>query len=210
MNKTGEAFCTSYLSYSAPTTTLTTTIDSAPSTVFATLTVQTTVTSVVSTTTVQTTAAPQKLRRGDASPSIVTTTVELPYITVSDNETVIAMQTTVLTVSADSAATSGATLTPAAVAAASTASGLAKRSAIPTPTSIVGWPAQKISAACSEIATGTITKTVTATGSGAVTTDIDATQTATQVTSIVATVTSTVTSGAAPVSIYILQPLTPN
>lgn len=244
LNSTGSDFCTSYLGYSAPTDTVTQNVTPVTSNVHDTLTVQTTLTSVYSTDIIVTTAAAQKHKRR-ASSKLVTTTVQLPFITVSNKETMIAYQTTVLTVSADDAATSGAIITPAAVHAlaaskattskattskattskatkskatsskattskrttskaatskAATSKAVAgnatatkvKRSAIATPLSIQWWPSQKISAACSLIATGTITTTITATASTPSISVTVTTETVTQVSSVVSTLVSTV------------------
>ncbi|KAI5242705.1 hypothetical protein E4T43_04626 [Aureobasidium subglaciale] len=189
LSSVGSEFCTSYLGYVPPTATAVATVTPGATTVFATATEEVTVTSVYSTETVQVTGAPQNNKRQE-SVNIITTTVELPFITVSDNETMIDYMTSVLTVNA--ASTAGASITPAAVDPAASIAALAKRSAIPTPSSIVGWPSQKISSACSQIATGTITVTQTATASGSVVTATDATVGATTVTSIVSTITITV------------------
>ncbi|KAG9672405.1 hypothetical protein KCU99_g6933, partial [Aureobasidium melanogenum] len=190
LNSTGAAFCTSFLGYSAPTTTVNTTVTPGATTIFATVTEEVTATSVYSTETVSVTGSPDNQKR-QASVNIITTTVELPFITVSGNETLVDYMTSTLTV--DAASTSGAVITPASVDPAASAAALAKRSAsaIPTPSSILHWPSAKISSACSQIATGTVTSTQTITASGPVITD-GATVSATQVTSIVSTVTITV------------------
>ncbi|KAG9692082.1 hypothetical protein KCU95_g7325, partial [Aureobasidium melanogenum] len=195
LNSTGAEFCTSYISYVAPTTTVKTTVTPGASTVFATVTEEVTVTSVYSTETVSVTGSPANKKR--QASNIVTTTVMLPFITVSGNETLVDYMTSTLTV--DAASTSGAVITPASVDPAATAAALAKRSAVPTPSSILHWPSGKISSACSQIATGTVTSTQTVTASGSVVTD-GATVSATQVTSIVSTVTITVGGGSSPSS----------
>ncbi|THX78642.1 hypothetical protein D6D04_05634 [Aureobasidium pullulans] len=189
LSKVGQEFCTSYLGYVAPTETAKTTITPAASTVHGTVTEEVSVTEVYSTSTIQVTGAPKNRKRQDAT-SIITTTVELPIITVSDNETIIDYMTSTLTVNA--ASTQGAVITPAAADPAASAVALAKRSAIPVPTSIAGWPSQKISSACSQIATGTVTVTQTATASGSVVTATDATAIATKVTSVISTITVTI------------------
>ncbi|CAD0101055.1 unnamed protein product [Aureobasidium mustum] len=170
LNSTGAEFCTSYLGYVAPTETVKTTVTPGATTVFATVTEEVTVTSVYSTETVSVTGAPANQKRQE-SVRIVTTTVELPFITVSGNETIVDYMTSTLTVNA--ASTSGAVITPAAADPAASAAALAKRSAsaVPTPSSILHWPSAKISSACSEIATGTVTSTQTVTASGSVVTD---------------------------------------
>ncbi|KAK6003345.1 hypothetical protein QM012_001190 [Aureobasidium pullulans] len=188
LNSTGAAFCTSYLGYVAPTKTVKTTVTPGATTVFATVTKEVTVTSVYSTETVSVTGAAANGKRG-ASVNIITTTVELPFITVSGNETLVDYMTSTLTVNA--ASTSGAVITPASVDPAASAAALAKRSAIPTPSSILHWPSAKISSACSQIATGTVTSTQTVTASGSAVTN-GATVSATTITSIVSTVTITV------------------
>ncbi|KAI4717850.1 hypothetical protein E4T48_05939 [Aureobasidium sp. EXF-10727] len=193
LNSTGAAFCTSYLGYVAPTTTIKTTVTPGASTVFATVTNVVTVTSVYSTATQTVTGAAKKPKR-QASVKIITTTVELPFITVSGNETLVDYLTSTLTVNAVS--TSGAVITPATVDPAATAAALAKRDAIPTPSSILYWPSSKISSACSQIATGTVTSTQTVTASGSVVTT-GATSKVTSTKSIVSTITVTV-SGSQP------------
>ncbi|KAH0367728.1 hypothetical protein KCU65_g4462, partial [Aureobasidium melanogenum] len=196
LNSTGAAFCTSFLGYVAPTTTVKTTVTPGATTIFATVTEEVTSTSVYSTETVSVTGAANQKRQAS---NIVTTTVMLPFITVSGNETLVDYMTSTLTV--DAASTSGAVITPASADPAASSAALAKRSAsaIPTPSSILHWPSGKISSACSQIATGTVTSTQTVTASGSVITD-GATISATQVTSIVSTITITVGGGSSPSS----------
>lgn len=192
LNSTGAEFCTSYLGYVAPTETFKTTVTPGATTVFATVTEQVTVSSAYSTKTVQVTGSAQNKKR--EAVNIITTTVELPFITVIGNETVIDYTTSTLTVNA--ASTSGAVITPAAADPAASAAALAKRSAVPTPSSILHWPSGKISSACSQIATGTVTITQTAIASGSVVT-AGSTQSVTKISSIVSTITITV-SGSQP------------
>ncbi|KAI4850606.1 hypothetical protein E4T44_02643, partial [Aureobasidium sp. EXF-8845] len=192
LNSTGAEFCTSYLGYVAPTETVKTTITPGATTVFATVTKDVIVTSIYSTETVEVTGTPENKKRQAAN--IITTTVELPFITVIGNETLIDYTTSTLTVNA--ASTSGAVITPAAADPAASAVALAKRDAVPTPSSILHWPSAKISSACSQIATGTVTITKTATASGSVVT-AGSTQSVTQISSVVSTITITISSGSA-------------
>jgi hypothetical protein len=187
LNSTGAEFCTSYLGYVAPTKTVKTTITPGATTKFKTVTQQVTITSAYSTETVQVTGSAQNKKREAAN--IITTTVELPFITVIGNETVIDYTTSTLTVNA--ASTQGAVITPAAADPAASAAALAKRSAVPTPSSILHWPSGKISSACSQIATGTVTITKTATASRSTVT-AGSTQSVTKISSIISTITITV------------------
>jgi hypothetical protein len=132
------AFCSSYISYTAPTTTVSaiTTISTATTT-----TVDVTVTSTQSP--IKVTASP-RLRRSDGDASSV------PANFINTN----IFPWAKLPASILSSLTA-------------TASGVNKRDALPTPTSVASWPASMLSAACSEVATGTATQT-TITGTSTV------------------------------------------
>ena len=132
------AFCSSYISYVAPTTTVSaiTTISTATTT-----TVDVTVASTPNAVTV--TAAP-RLRRSDGDGSSAAAN--------SINTDIFPW--------ANLPASILSSLT-------ATTSGVNKRAALPTPASVASWPASMLSAACSEVATGTVTQT-TVTGTSTV------------------------------------------
>jgi hypothetical protein len=124
------AYCSSYISYAAPTTTVSaiTTISTATTT-----TLDITVASTQSP--IKVTAAP-RLRRSDADAS--------PVPANSINTDIFPW--------ANLPASILSSLT-------ATASGVNKRAVLPTPTSVASWPASMLSAACSEVATDTATQT---------------------------------------------------
>ncbi|KAL1620449.1 hypothetical protein SLS56_009680 [Neofusicoccum ribis] len=126
-------FCTSYLGYVAPTTTATTTVTPPVSTISSIATL--TETSTVYTRTVTATTGSGFGKRQDGS---------------SDDAIIVS----IVTASSD--------LIPAPTMA-GTNSTLAKRTVVATPTAVSGWSALKISAACSRVATGTVTVTSTTT-----------------------------------------------
>lgn len=135
MNAQGPEFCTSYLGYVAPHTTT-----AVVGTTSATLTVDTTRTDVQTVTVTAQAQTDTLLRRDEATPtedSIVVETVKVVWPAKNtDNPHATAPITS--TISADAA--------------------IAKR-AVATPASVVGWDAARLSAACSGVATGTITDT---------------------------------------------------
>ncbi|KAI4727540.1 hypothetical protein E4T49_04715 [Aureobasidium sp. EXF-10728] len=180
LNNAGSDFCTSYLGYVAPTDTVTKTITPLTSTIHATSTQFTTITTTYSTTTITSTAPAQNQKRQEsADGQVIYSDVPYAYIT---NGTIVV------------APTAYASFTDAY--ANSTATGIFKRTAsqtsIPVPSSIVGWPAVKVSAACSQVATGRSTTTSTVTAATPLLTKSDVTATVTQTQSAVATETTCV------------------
>ncbi|CAD0110953.1 unnamed protein product [Aureobasidium uvarum] len=178
LNSAGPDFCTSYLGYVAPTDTVTKTITPLTSTIHATSTKFTTITTTYSTTTITSTVQNNK-RQESSDGQVVYSDVPCAYNT---NGTVVV------------APTAYASLTN--VYANSTATGLSKRTAsqafIPVPSSIAGWPAIKVSAACSQVATGRSTTTTTITAATPLLTKSDVTATMTETQSAVATETTCV------------------
>jgi hypothetical protein len=124
------AFCSSYISYAAPTTTLSaiTTISTA-----ATTTVDVTVASTPSPVTV--TAASRLRRSGEDASSVPANPINTDIFPWANLPASILSSLT------------------------ATASGMNKRAELTTPTSVASWPASMLSAACSEVATGTATQT---------------------------------------------------
>ncbi|THY54754.1 hypothetical protein D6C99_03393 [Aureobasidium pullulans] len=178
LNSTGSDFCTSYLGYVAPMDTVTKTITPLTSTIHATSTKFTTITTIYSTATITSTVQNKK-RQESAEAQVIYSDVLYAYNT---NGTVVVVPTAYASM-AD--AYTNATTT-----------GLFKRTAsqapVATPSSIVGWPAVKISAACSQVATGHSTSTITVTTSTPLLTKSDMTTTLTQTQSAVATATTCV------------------
>ncbi|KAF5845869.1 hypothetical protein GGP41_008378 [Bipolaris sorokiniana] len=191
------AFCSSYINYVAPTsivsavsTISTVTVTTVDSTVTSTpdpVTTSTTITSYNPTTVVETVTAtvtqpaPARLRRFDNNATTTASSINTdiwPYVVL-----------------------------PASVVSSLVAASpdLAKRAALPTPASVANWPGSVLSAACSQVATGTITETqITATSTVftttqtviSTTTDVAPTPTTTIATTllIATTIRSTTTS----------------
>lgn len=187
----GQDFCTSYLGYSASTTTTTTTafttvasIETDTQTVSTSITTTTTATSTVTST----------------YSTIVTVTVQptTPAKKKRDDGAVEYYSTTLLTVAPSIPAS--AIASHASVLSAMTEAGVQKRStgavtSITTPSLVSSWGTQRISEACSSVATGTFTSTATTTNTVSIptTTFVTATQIQTIVTVQTVTATSTVT-----------------
>lgn len=156
LNKEGGAFCTSYVSYAAPTTTATSTVTPAVSTISSIASY--TETSTVYTRTVTATTGSGFGKRDDGDALIVE----------------------IITASSDLIPR------PSAVGMNSTLA-LARRLAVATPAAVSGWSPLKISAACSRVATGTITETSKTTLATALTT-VSASTTTTKTVSLVTTI----------------------
>lgn len=158
LQTSGSDFCSAYISYSPSTTTVSTTIT--PSQFV-------TVTTTDSTSTITATATKIGLvwKRGDnGTATNETLSTATGFSTVTDlpsNSIAILTQTQTATMSLNVSTTAG--------------DSFAKR-ALATPASISNWPSYKISAACSQVATGQTTLTATSTANS-MTTTIHATQT---------------------------------
>ncbi|KAF4545981.1 Carbohydrate-binding protein [Lasiodiplodia theobromae] len=151
----GGRFCTSYISYSAPTSTTTSTVSPVRTiTSFSTSTVRTTSTRTV-------TSATGGFQRRDDGDSATAddNAIIVSYITASSD-----------LVPPPPAAT--ITASNATIVVDPTPTTLAKRAgnAVATPAGVSDWSPLKISAACSRVATGTITTTATTTLATALTT----------------------------------------
>ncbi|KAK0644898.1 hypothetical protein DIS24_g8457 [Lasiodiplodia hormozganensis] len=165
LQSSGAEFCSSYISYTPSTSTAISTTVPGVSTVYQTTDSTTTTTVYTSTATVTASGGSLRRRDGDAdftgseySIDISTSTVSIPNKSALGNSTV-----------------------------APTDVQIAKR-AVATPASITGWPAAKISAACSNVATGVVTTTSISTAPVPLTTAV-VTRTATQTVSTVSTLT---------------------
>lgn len=152
----GSDFCSAYISYSQPTTTVG--VTTTPSQFI-------TVTTIIATTTV--TSAGAAVWKRDGAQSIANTTIA----TAIDFTTVAALPTHSVAILAEIQV---ATIPSNETLASETA---VQKRAIATPASISNWPSYKISEACSQVATGVATVTTTMTASS-LTTTIQGTQTA--------------------------------
>lgn len=132
LNQEGGHFCTSYNSYVAPHTLL-----SVVSTVPLTSTIVTTTEAQITVTVTTTVSAvlPTSLKKRDGT-SVEEIAIETYMVIYPEKNT------------ADTSATITIHLTN---------NGLAKRTAVPTPSSILDWQATRIASACSQVATGTVT-----------------------------------------------------
>ncbi|OJD39059.1 carbohydrate-binding-like protein [Diplodia corticola] len=164
LKSAGAEFCSSYISYTPSTSVEVSTTVPGVSTVYQTTGATTTTTVYTRTATV--TASAGNLKRDDDSAytgsdysiDVSTSTVSIP----------------------NKAALGNSTATPSDVQ-------IAKR-AVQTPTSIVNWPAAKISAACSNVATGVVLTTSISTAPVPLTTAV-VTRTTTETVSTVSTLT---------------------
>ncbi|RDW58609.1 hypothetical protein BP6252_13085 [Coleophoma cylindrospora] len=161
LQSVGSDFCTSYINYVAPTTTVGPT-ETSVATITASATTSTTDISTVTsfTTTTITGSANGPMKRDATSGAESDYSIAIETIFASN---------------------------PNKPGARATASAGVKR-AIATPASIAGWPAASISAACSQVATGTVTVTTTAT------TTVSTTSTTSSTVIVPSTVTATATS----------------
>lgn len=165
LQSSGAEFCSSYISYTPSTSTAISTTVPGVSTVYQTSLTTTTTTVYTSTATVTATGGSLRRRDDDAdftgseySIDISTSTVSIPNKSAIGNSTIAATDVQI-----------------------------AKR-AVATPASITGWPAAKISAACSNVATGVVTTTSISTAPVPLTTAV-VTRTATQTVQTVSTLT---------------------
>lgn len=149
----GSDFCTSYISYTPPTST-SVVLSTPPATTSVVLSVQ--YSTVVSDNVVTVTAPAQKMKRDDDGSHLMRVSIDA-YTTSVINP----VSTSVV-----------------------------KRAAVATPDLVAHWPAQKISAACSLVATGTALTTVT---SVAATPVVTATSISTSTTTSISTSTTTTT-----------------
>ncbi|GME48836.1 Carbohydrate-binding protein [Neofusicoccum parvum] len=161
LQSNGADFCTSYISYSQPTSTVTATLT--PSGFITKL--QTVATTTV---TVPGTVTGNVVWRRDATDSETPTTTA----TATDFTTVANLPVHSVAILTEIVVTTA----PANDTADATSAAINKR-AVATPASITSWPAYKISAACSRVATGTTTVTATYTAP-TLTTEVQATATA--------------------------------
>ncbi|EKG12540.1 hypothetical protein MPH_10340 [Macrophomina phaseolina MS6] len=164
LKTSGSEFCSSYISYTPSTSTAISTTVPGVSTVYETTEVPSTTTVFTRTETV--TGTPANMKRDDAA-------------TYTGSDYSIAVVTFTASNPGKSALLN-ATYTPTLVQ-------KAKR-AIATPASITGWPAAKISGACSNVATGVVTTTSISTAPIPLTTAV-VTRTTTETVSTVSTLT---------------------
>ncbi|KAI5236684.1 hypothetical protein E4T43_08467 [Aureobasidium subglaciale] len=178
LNTAGSNFCTSYLGYVAPIDSITQTVTPPTSTLHATLTRFTTITTTYSTITIISTAQNKK-RQESAAGQVIYSDVPYAYNT---NGTVVVLPTAYASVNGTYASATTTSLVKRA----------ASSVAVSTPSSIAGWPAVKISAACSQVATGRSITTITVTASTPLLIKTDSITTMTQTQSAVATETTCV------------------
>nr|POF02218.1 hypothetical protein CFP56_65483 [Quercus suber] len=159
----GADFCTSYNSYSAPSTTTVTTVTPDPITISGTTTLATTTIFAAGPATTTVTADFQ-WRKRDSSDSSAVVEDDATYTTV---ESVPAYSAVVLATYAETVSLQNGTTPTDAPSNIVAKRAIVARTAIATPASITSWPSSRISEACSSVATGTstITSTVTATAS---------------------------------------------
>ncbi|KAJ9629704.1 hypothetical protein H2203_002085 [Taxawa tesnikishii (nom. ined.)] len=164
LSTSGGDFCTAYNSYSAPTSTVSATItpgvSTAVQTAFVTVTSTPSVQYVTSKYTVLSTVIPDAdtvsaTETQYSTATVVTTTTVTPAPNAKRGETVdpeysIAVETVHFSVSKPPP------------------SKVYRRAASTTPAVLSGWPASKISSACSRIATGSVTRTITVTAPASV------------------------------------------
>ncbi|GME43160.1 carbohydrate-binding-like protein [Neofusicoccum parvum] len=161
LESAGSDFCSSYISYTPSTSTAISTTTPGVSTVYQTTNVPTTTTVYTSTVTV--TGAPANQKRDDAAYTGSDYSIDIATISVTN------------------------TGKHAAANATYVSSVIAKR-AVATPASVTGWPAAKISAACSHVATGVVSTTSISTAPIPLTTAV-VTRTTTETVSTVSTLT---------------------
>nr|POF15324.1 hypothetical protein CFP56_42213 [Quercus suber] len=162
----GSDFCTSFNSYSAPSTTTMATVTPDPITVPATTTWATTTLFAADSPTTTVTADFQWRRKRDSSESSADADSDAAptYTTV---ESVPAYSAVILATYAETVTFENGTTPTDGPSNVIAERAIVARSAIATPASIASWPSSRISEACSAVATGTstITSTVTATAS---------------------------------------------
>ncbi|KAH7051317.1 hypothetical protein B0J12DRAFT_599886 [Macrophomina phaseolina] len=160
LRSAGSEFCSSYISYTPSTSVEISTTTPGVSTVYETSDSITT-TTVTSTTSV--TAAPAVQKRDEDSYTGSDYSIQISTITVLNT---------------GKSAVANATLSPTQIA----------KRAVETPASVTGWPAVKLSAACSRVATGIVLTTSITTAPVPLTTEVIS-RTSTETTTTVSTLT---------------------
>lgn len=149
LNSNGQEFCTSYIGYKEPTTTATTTATTTPPLQITTVTKTSTSYTTAFVTKTAAVWNGRRVRRADNGTDVSDSVIVDPY-----EISVVAVKT--LSHDDDSS------IPKLNDTMAAMLNGIQKRD-LATPASISAWPTSKISAACSQIATGTSTTTATVT-----------------------------------------------
>lgn len=172
LKQDGGDFCTSYINYLAPTTSTTTTVTPV-ATISSISSFTETTTVITQTVTTATGGFGKRDVKGSSTANSNSNVIVVSYITASSD-----------LVPAPTFLTSNATMTAAAN------STLSKRivAGVATPTAVSGWDPLKISAACSRVATGTVTQTSTSTLASTTTVTTSTTTTTTISTGTITTV----------------------